>query len=158
MLFETRFFVSTAAIAAGAALLASGVNAAPASSVRAFCAANPNSDNPARAFYGPQFRFGAVPKEVARAGANTWRCMDGRVLVCNLGADGYACQKLNPNPAPSKPVRDYCAANPGSAFVPMVVIGNSSRTWRCAGRMPRPIASQSLDRRGFIGKSWRPLP
>jgi hypothetical protein len=156
MLFETRILVGFA-ITAGLAGLAASAHAAPSFSVRAFCAANRNSDNPAKAFYGPGFRFGMVPKQVASAGANTWRCMDGRVLVCNVGADGYACQKLNPNPAPSKPVRDYCAANPGSGFVPMVVIGNSSRTWRCVGRTPRPIDSQSLDQRGFIRKSWRPL-
>jgi hypothetical protein len=132
--------------------------AAPSVRVAAFCAANPNNDNPAKAFQGPRFNPDAVPPDVAKRGANTWRCMDGRVWVCNTGADGYACQKLNPSPAPSGPVRDYCTANPGADFVPMVVIGDSATTWRCAGRTPRPLASQSLDKRGFIRKAWRPLP
>ena len=140
---------------AGSALVA---GAAPAPRVAAFCAAHPNSDNPAKAFYRPRFNPGLVPPEVARGGANAWRCMDGRVWVCNTGADGYACAKLNPNPTPSKPVRDYCAANPGSDFVPMVVIGDSASTWRCAGRMPRPLQTQSLDKRNFIRKAWRSLP
>lgn len=144
---------------AGLAVFGPPAGAAPLTSVRAFCAANPNNDNPAKAFYGPRlYKPGLVPQDVARSGANAWRCMGGRVLVCNIGADGYACQKLNPNPIPSKPVRDYCAANPGSDFVPMVVIGNSARTWRCAGRMPRPLQTQALDQRNFIRKSWRPLP
>jgi|SRR5580692_10548093 hypothetical protein len=159
MLRETRFLVGAVAIMAGLAAFGPPAGAAPLTSVRAFCAANPNNDNPAKAFYGPRlYKPGLVPQDVARSGANAWRCMGGRVLVCNIGADGYACQKLNPNPIPSKPVRDYCAANPGSDFVPMVVIGNSARTWRCAGRMPRPLQTQALDQRNFIRKSWRPLP
>jgi hypothetical protein len=158
MLRETRTLVGAIAVVAGLAALAPPACPAPPSSARAFCAAHPVSDNPARAFYGPGFRFGMIPKDVAAAGANTWRCLGGRVLVCNVGADGYACQQLNPAPSPPAPVRDYCAANPGSGFVPMVVIGNSSRTWRCAGRTPRPSASQVLDARGFIRKSWRSLP
>jgi hypothetical protein len=158
MLRETRFLVGAAAIVAGLAAFGPRAGAAPLTGVQAFCAANPVSDNPAKAFYGPGFRFGMVPKEVAAAGANTWRCMGGRVLVCNVGADGYACQKLNPNPSPPKPVRDYCIANPGSSFVPMVVVGNSARTWRCAGRTPRPLQTQALDQRNFTHEAWRPLP
>lgn len=159
MLRETRFLVGAAALVTGLAAFGPQAGAAPHTSVRAFCAANPNNDNPAKAFYGPRlYRPGLVPADVARSGANAWRCMGGRVLVCNIGADGYACQKLNPDPAASKPVRDYCAANPGADFVPMVVIGNSASTWRCAGRLPRVLQTQALDRRNFIGKSWRPLP
>jgi len=159
MLRETRFLVGVAAIVMGLAAFGAQAGAAPHTGVRAFCAANPNNDNPAKAFYGPRlYRPGLVPADVARSGANNWRCMGGRVLVCNIGADGYACQKLNPDPAASKPVRDYCAANPGADFVPMVVIGDSASTWRCAGRLPRVLQTQALDRRNFIGKSWRPLP
>jgi hypothetical protein len=150
----------TAAIGAaiGLAGLPLVAEAAPPSRVAAFCAANPTRDNPAKAFYGPGFRQGLVPAEVASAGANTWRCMDGRVWVCNAGADGYACQKLNPSPTASQPVRAYCAANPGSDFVPMVVIGDSASTWRCVGRTPRRLQTQLLDKRNFIRKAWRPLP
>ena len=159
MLRETRFLVGVAAIVMGLAAFGAKAGAAPHTGVRAFCAANPNNDNPAKAFYGPRlYRPGLVPADVAGSGANAWRCMGGRVLVCNIGADGYACQKLNPDPAASKPVRDYCAANPGADFVPMVVIGDSASTWRCAGRLPRVLQTQALDRRNFIGKSWRPLP
>jgi hypothetical protein len=159
-MFDERHLAAALIAAIGSVSLISTAHAAgPLSRVGAFCAANPNNDNPAKAFYGPRlFKPGQVPQEVARSGANTWRCMGGRVWVCSIGADGYACQKLNPDPAPSKPVRDYCAANPGSDFVPMVVIGASASTWRCAGRLPRPLQTQALDQRNFIRKSWRPLP
>jgi hypothetical protein len=158
-MFVERCFKAVMIAAIGSASLAPAAYAArPSSRVDAFCAANPNNDNPAKAFYGARFKPHMIPPKVARSGANAWRCMAGRAWVCDIGADGYACQKLNPDPAPAKPVRDYCAANPGSDFVPMVVIGDSASTWRCAGRLPRPLQTQALDPRGFIRKAWRPLP
>jgi hypothetical protein len=137
---------------------ASSADAGPSRDIGAFCAANPNKDFPAKAFYGPKFQFGMTPKEVARRGANDWRCMDGKVWICNVGADGRACEKLDPDPKPSEPVRQFCAANPGADFVPMVVIGNSATTWRCRGVTAEPLETQRLDKRNFIKKAWRPLP
>ena len=154
---KANLWLAMAAVTAGLTLAASEAHAAPARSVAAFCAAHPNADDPARAFYGPAFSSGLVPPEVAQSGANAWRCMDGKVRVCAIGADGYACQKLDPSAEPSKPVRDYCAANPGSSFVPMVVIGRSASTWRCDGAAPHALETQKLDKRGFIASHWRPL-
>ncbi len=75
--------------------LACGHAVAAESGVAAFCAAHPDSDFPARAFYGSAYSETKVPKPVRKAGANAWRCMDGRVLVCHIGADGRPCQKLD---------------------------------------------------------------
>ena len=141
----------------GLAGMATEANARPTMNVTAYCRAHPNNDDPARAFYGPRFQLGTTPREVARRGANDWRCMDGRVWICNLGADGYACQKLSSDPRPSGPVRKFCAKNPGADFVPMVVIGDSATNWRCDGSAAVALETQSLDKRGFIAKSWRPL-
>jgi hypothetical protein len=142
---------------AGLAGFALSANAGPAGNVVAYCRAHPNADFPAKAFYGPKFQFGMTPSEVARRGANDWRCMDGRTWICHIGADGRACNKLNPDPAPSQPVREFCAANPGTDFVPMVVIGDSASTWRCRGETPESLETERLDKRGFIAKAWRPL-
>ena len=84
--------------------------------------------------------------------------MDGKVLTCNIGADGYPCQKLDPSPKPAKPVRDFCAAHPGSDFVPMYVIGASATTWRCEGPAPQPLRTETLDKRNFLKSAWKPLP
>ncbi len=126
--------------------------APPAATTKAFCAANPNDDNPARA------SATEVPPEVKQAGGNVWRCMDGRVLICNIGADGYPCQKMDPSLKPAKPVRDFCAAHPGSDFVPMYVLGASASTWRCDGATPRPLKTQLLDERDFVKGAWQALP
>jgi len=146
-------------IAAVMVLLAFGCGhaAAAENGVTAFCAAHPESDFPARAFYGSAYSEAKIPKPVREAGANAWRCMDGRVLVCHIGADGRPCQKLDANPTPSKPIKDYCAANPASDFVPMVVVGQSSSTWRCHAGSPEVLKTDALDKRGFIQSAWRPL-
>ena len=150
-------FPGPVAIVAIVALAGFSANARPAQTVGAYCRAHPNADSPAKDFYGPKFQFGMTPREVARGGGNDWRCMDGRVWICHIGADGRACNKLSSDPAPSQPVREFCAANPGADFVPMFVIGDSATTWRCHGPTPEPLASERLDRRGFITKAWRPL-
>jgi hypothetical protein len=84
--------------------------------------------------------------------------MDGQVLICSIGADGRPCQKLDPAVSPSEPIKSYCATNPSADFVPMVVIGQSSATWRCRSGAPQPLNSETLDKRGFIQSAWRPLP
>jgi hypothetical protein len=153
-----RHWAGAILAAAGLAGLSPVAHAAPYSSVGGFCTAHPDDDNPNNAFYGADFRPGNVPHEVASSGANTWRCMDARAWVCNVGADGYLCQKLDPHPTPSKPIREYCGAHPGADFVPMVVVGNSFSTWRCLAKDARPIEMQHLDKRGFVKKAWRLLP
>ena len=130
-------------------------SAAPAGGPRAFCAANPNDDNPTPSY--SEAKAPEVPPDVAKAGANAWRCMDGKVFVCHIGADGYPCQKLDPNPSAAKPVRDFCAAHPGSDFVPMYVIGASATTWRCQGAEPQALKTETLDKRDFLKSVWKPL-
>jgi hypothetical protein len=157
-MLSLRYRAGAILAAAGLAGLSPVVQAAPYSSVGGFCSAHPDGDNPNKAFYGADFRPGNVPDEVTRSGANTWRCMDARAWACTVGADGRLCQKLDPDPTPSKPIRDYCADHPGAGFVPMVVIGNSFSTWRCLAKDPWPIEMQHLDKRGFVKKAWRLLP
>jgi hypothetical protein len=130
---------------------------APSKSVMEFCAAEKNNDNPGRDYYGTSFNFSLIPKPVAASGAGSWRCMDGRVWVCNRGADGYLCQKMNASLKPIEAMTEFCRSNPGADFIPMYAIGNSSSTWRCLGAAPAPLATQVLDKRQFIKSAWRPL-
>jgi hypothetical protein len=148
----------THAAAIGLALaLGAGQAVAAESGVTSYCAAHPDSDFPARDFYGSVYNPSKIPKPVRKAGANAWRCMNGRVLVCRIGADGRPCQKLDSDPTPAPPIKTYCSANPSADFVPMVVIGQSSSTWRCQAGTPRALKTEALDKRGFIQSAWRPL-
>lgn len=126
-------------------------------SIGAFCRTNPNVDFPARTFYGPKHKAGERPKEVAAVGATNWRCMDGKVYVCDGGASGSACEKMNASRKPSKEIRETCEGNPGQDFVAIAVIGNSASTWRCRGRTPEIVKTVPLDKRGFMKSTWFPL-
>jgi hypothetical protein len=126
-------------------------------SVAAFCGANPNLDFPDRAFYGPDYKNGDLPRDVVAVGATNWRCRDGKVYVCTGGAAGSACEKMDPSRQPSKDIRQTCEDNPGQEFVATAVIGNSSSTWRCQGPTAKIIETVPLDSRGFMQQTWAPL-
>jgi hypothetical protein len=148
----------TLAFAAAASIASPGARAATApKSISEFCRANPNLDFPDRAFYGPQYKHGALPRDVAAVGATNWRCSDGKVYVCAGGAAGSACTKMNPGREPSQAIRETCEDNPGQDFVATAVIGNSSSTWRCQGPTAKIIATVPLDGRGFMVQTWAPL-
>jgi hypothetical protein len=135
------------------ALPASSAAAATPKSIAAFCRANPDVDFPDRPLYGLK-REGGVPKEVAAVEATNWRCMDSKVYVCAGGASGSACEKMDPSRRPSREIRQTCEDNPGQSFVAIVVIGNSSSTWRCQGRTAKITKTVPLDVRGFMKGTW----
>lgn len=143
------------AAATSIALPVSSAVAAPRS-VAAVCKAHQDLDFPDPTFYAPKGK-GDLPKEVAAAAATNWRCLDSKVYVCNGGASGSACWKMNPSREPSKEIRETCEDSPGQSFVAIAVIGNSSSTWRCQGPTARIIKTVPLDARGFMKRTWFPL-
>ncbi len=98
------------------------------------------------------FGLEAMPAGQVRR-STLYRCAEGRVLVCNLGAN-LPCGKANASrdlPA----AEAWCAENPGSDFIPMYVTGHDTiYRWRCDGAKAatsgEPLA---VDRRGFISRS-----
>ena len=104
------------------------------------------------------------PSEVAKAlgdgaGPYTWRCMNGRVLACFVGASGRGCRKAGVFPAGTTSVtqmsaiRKFCARNPNSEYVPNNV-NYSASDWKCAGDTPVVVKSYPVDERGFIQGNW----
>ena len=138
-----------AALALGLCIATSG-QAAPAQTTKAFCEAHPTLDAP---------KPGGRPKDIAAIEGMSvhWRCMEGRAFVCDGGAADSGCRTMVPARTPSADIRDFCDDNPGTAFVPMAMLGNSATTWRCAGKTPTIIATQPLDARGFMKAMWIPL-
>ncbi|MEA2739921.1 MAG: hypothetical protein QOH05_3228 [Acetobacteraceae bacterium] len=148
----------TLILAAAAGFACSGARAATEpKSIAEFCRANPNVDFPDHAFYGPRYKAGILPREVAAVEATNWRCNDGKVFVCAGGAAGSACSKMNPSREPSQAIRETCEDNPGQDFVATAVIGNSASTWRCQDSTAKIIATVPLDSRGFMVPTWAPL-
>lgn len=96
----------------------------------------------------------AAIAKVVRTDAFDWRCMDGAVFACELGASGRACQKMNASKLPTAAISAFCLESPNTGFVPMSVIGNSPASWKCVGTVPQISDSVALDKRGFMKGSW----
>ena len=95
-----------------------------------------------------------MPAEQVR-NTTYFRCANGRVLVCNVGANlpcGKANQSRNLPGATA-----YCRENPGSDFIPMVATGHDTiYRWRCAGRTAQPRGPvEKVDDRGFFSRYWK---
>jgi len=95
--------------------------------------------------------------EQAVKGASYYRCAQGRLLACMVGAN-LPCGKADVRrrlPAAD----DYCRQNPGSTFIPMVVTGHDTiYAWRClraAAAPGRPI--ERVDAQGFVARYWKRL-
>jgi len=150
-------------IVASAALAAGGQQ-----SPFAYCAAVGTSDAPEAPYSGP-----AVPEAVARGlqkafgvaaaeplapfeRGTSWRCMEGAVYACNVGANLPCREKPDADPEPTTGMQSYCAENPGADFIPMYVTGHGTiYDWSCDGPAPRRGKRTSeLDARGFIASIW----
>ena len=87
-----------------------------------------------------------------------FRCLDGAVMACNVGAN-LPCGKANASrsiPA----ARQYCRSHPDASFIPMAVTGHDTiYRWRCSGTHAMAGGpGEALDSRGFIARLWKPVP
>jgi hypothetical protein len=98
---------------------------------------------------GPETSAGLV-----RAGTQ-YRCMDGKVWLCNAGANLH-CGKADLGKK-SEGADEYCRDNPGSESVPMYATGHATiYEWTCEGARARAGARiMEIDARGFIAENWK---
>ena len=104
----------------------------------AYCEAVGTVDSPGAEYTGP-----AVPESIARGlkkafgspdstpldifmKGTYWRCMDGKVYACNVGANLPCESKADVNKEPTEGMDQYCKENAGSDFIPMNVTGHST--------------------------------
>jgi hypothetical protein len=134
----------------------------------AYCAAVGTIDAPDARYAGPP-----VPEAVVQglkaaldrpAAAPTgplvdnshWRCMDGKVYACTVGANLPCSEKADTGREPRPALVDFCRQNPDAAVVPMAVTGRATVfEWRCTGAVPA-IARQFArpDATGYIANIW----
>jgi hypothetical protein len=150
-----------------AALLASGVGsvslaAARAQDLSARCASVGNDDRvkPIPAELVPAARqalgLGATASAASLQAGSVFRCMSGKVWLCNHGAN-LTCAKGDVSRV-SKGATAWCKDHPGADVVPMVATGHATiHTWTCVGSAARIKQSEKLDARGFIANQWAPL-
>lgn len=87
-----------------------------------------------------------------------YRCMNGKVMVCFVGAN-LPCTKMNAKR--ENPGADvFCRENPDAGSVPAYAIGHDSiHTYRCrSGKAEVTETTRQLDQRGFAKDLWIELP
>lgn len=140
-------------LSAAAALALTGLSAqAQPRDPHLFCAAHSNSPGQG------ELAETHLPPTLRGNGAMAWRCADGRVLVCALGATGGACEHTVPVDARRmRTFRQYCRQNPNE-IVPNALLHGLASSWRCAGVRPVIEEAYPVDRAGYSRGAWRPLP
>jgi hypothetical protein len=95
--------------------------------------------------------------EVPGKPGHTWRCSDGIVLICNMGATGRACLRSSPvDAARMQAFEEYCRDNPGDDLPGFITSGLHS-SWTCRGIRPQQTSAGSVDRDGYDRTAWRPM-
>jgi hypothetical protein len=134
----------------------------------AYCAAVGTVDAPDARYTGPR-----VPDAVARglkrafgAPANAplesflqntfWRCMDGRVYACTVGANLPCQERADASRKPGQGISDFCKNNPHAEVIPAVVTGRATvYEWKCTNAVPEVVRQYTQpDARGFLSNIW----
>jgi hypothetical protein len=137
-------------VLAAATLCATGATAAP-NNLHAYCSTHRNTASSGE--------NDTDNKEINAVGANAWRCMDGKVMVCSLGASGAACSKTDLYDARRKKAfADYCHQFPNQDFIDEATSRGLASTWRCVGSKPRMVKKTPVDHKGYYLSAWKPLP
>jgi hypothetical protein len=84
-----------------------------------------------------------------------WRCMDGAVYVCAVGAN-LRCDVKADRAERNSGADNYCRENPNATIVPAYATGhNTIYEWSCsAGNAVPGKRTIKLDRRGYRADTW----
>ncbi len=137
----------------------------------AYCAAAGTVDEPDARYTGPKTPDVIVKGVLKASGASPdapvevfaqgtfWRCMDGKVYACTVGANLPCTSKADTSRTPTADEKDFCTANPNADVVPAVVTGRETVfEWRCKDGSPEIVRQVfTPDARGFISDFWYAL-
>ena len=137
----------------------------------AYCAAVGTIDAPDARYVGSK-----VPESIARGlraatqsapdrplalfvNASFWRCMDGQVYACWVGANLPCWEQANTSQTPTADMTNYCQANPNADGIPGYVTSSATvYAWSCKNGVATPGRQVwQVDARGFIANIWYAL-
>jgi hypothetical protein len=133
----------------------------------AYCAAVGTIDTPGSTYAGPEpppsvaeglqkaLNAPETPLSVIENGM-FWRCMDGSVYACFVGANLPCEAKADTSQTPTQAEIDFCQQNPNADVIPAAVTGRETVfEWRCTDSTPE-IVKQVFhpDAQGFISEIW----
>ena len=137
----------------------------------AYCAAVMTADEPAAPYAGPAIPpkivtgirravglAATAPEDWIARGAR-WRCMDGSVVACFVGANLPCDEKADLRRTSTSAMRAFCEANPNADAIPISTTGRATVfQWRCRNDAPaivRQIAHP--DASGYIAEIWHKI-
>jgi hypothetical protein len=137
----------------------------------AYCAAVGTIDAPDARYTGPPMpaavdrglksalNLPAAAPSAPITGNSRWRCMDGKVYACTVGANLPCSEKADTGREPSPALVDFCRQNPGTEVVPMAVTGRATVfEWRCTGAVPAIVRQFAQpDPAGYIANIWHEI-
>lgn len=91
--------------------------------------------------------------------ASVWRCADGELLGCFVGANLPCQEKADLSETPNQGIIDYCQENPAAENVPAAAAGRATvYEWRCQDGEPAIVQQLfTADGQGFIADFWYPI-
>ncbi len=100
----------------------------------------------------------ATPDEAELKTQAQYRCMNGKIMVCFVGAN-LPCVKMN-NARNNPGADEFCRQHQNEDNVPAFAIGHDAVfSYRCrSGRAEIVGSAWKLDERGFAKKLWAELP
>ena len=129
----------------------------------AYCAAVGTIDAPDAHYVGPN-----VPDAIVRGleaalqsppgppAGISWRCMEGQVYACTVGANLPCLDKVNTGQTPTADMTTYCQSNANAPLIPAFVTGRATAyEWSCVNGVATPGRQVwQADAQGFIASIW----
>jgi hypothetical protein len=134
----------------------------------AYCAALGTIDAPESRYTGPpvpevvaqglQKAFGAPADAPLESFLHDtfWRCMDGRVYACTIGATLPCQERADVSRRPTPGVANFCKDNPQAEVIPAYVTGRATvYEWKCTAGAPSIVRQVAQpDTQGFVSHVW----
>jgi hypothetical protein len=85
-----------------------------------------------------------------------WRCMDGTVYACTVGANLPCLEQTDTNRRPTQGMTDFCRNNLHAEVIPAVATGRTTvYEWTCANDMSEVVRQFAQpDARGCLPNIW----
>ena len=85
-----------------------------------------------------------------------WRCMDGSVYACNVGANLPCAEKADVSKEPNEGMINYCSENPDAEFIPAYAQGRTTvYEWKCNNTEPEIVKQLvETDAAGYQKNFW----
>jgi hypothetical protein len=144
---------------AALAVCVTGAHAQSFGDIHRYCAAVRNSDAEQTSKGCLRYSGPAVHIDNGSPFPSPWRCKNGTLYTCQIGASGRLCSNFSASRTPTKEMTETCAIAPGDD-IPNAV-NRTVYQWHCNGKTPVIDPSYQplkLDAQGYIENMWEPVP